>query len=110
MLTAITAILLSASTPTQQLTSACIAEGESKAICTCYANFIKKNASPRELKALATLAEPQNRTDLEKAFRALLTAGLSPKEIFDIGLRVEGLTDAATKTCAKTEASLDSKQ
>ncbi len=87
------------SPPAQLLADACIAEGESRTECICYAGFIEKNSSERELKALATLIEPKNRESLEQAFSSLMQTGLTPAEIFDIGMRVEELSDDATKVC-----------
>jgi len=95
----VVASLLLSTSPMQRLTNACIAEGEPRSECICYAKFIEKNTSKRELEALATLVEPENRESLEQAFGALMKAGLTPTEIFDIGVRVESLTDAATKSC-----------
>ncbi|MBL4616212.1 MAG: hypothetical protein JKY46_00820 [Robiginitomaculum sp.] len=93
------ASLIIAPAPVEQLTNACIAEGEPRSECVCYAKFIEKNSSKREIKALATLVAPENRESLEQAFAALLKAGLTPTEIFDIGMRVDSLTDKASKAC-----------
>ena len=95
------ASLIIAPAPVEQLTNACIAEGEPRSECVCYAKFIEKNSTKREIKALATLAAPQNRESLELAFAALLKAGLTPTEILDTGLRVDSLTDKASKACKK---------
>ncbi len=99
MLSLFAAIFFVSTTPVQQLTNACVDEGTKRSECVCYAKFIKKNTTARELKALSTLAEPQNRGSLKTAFQALQAAGLTPNEILKIGMRVEKLTDDATKSC-----------
>ncbi|PHR56941.1 MAG: hypothetical protein COA47_12315 [Robiginitomaculum sp.] len=100
MILSLAILLVAVSSPVGRLTDACMAEGEARANCVCYADFIKDHTSDRELGALATLATPQNHENLENAFRALMKAGLTPAEIFDIGLRADKLTDTATKACA----------
>ncbi len=99
MILSVAALLVAIASPVDQLTEACVAEGEARANCVCYAGFIKDHTSDKELGALATLAAPQNHESLESAFSALMKAGLTPAEIFDIGLRADKLTDTATEAC-----------
>jgi hypothetical protein len=103
MLITIASLLLSTASPVDRLADACTQEGTPRSECVCYAAFIEDHATEREVKALATLAEPQNRDSLEKAVNALMAAGLTPGEIFSIGLRVEELTNEASKACKGKE-------
>lgn len=107
MLLSAIALLLVATPPETRLSNACVAEGNDAEECTCYANFIKGHASERELNALATLAEPQNRNSLEKALAALQAAGLTPSEIFNIGLKADQLQSTAEAQCAPKQAAKD---
>lgn len=107
MLLSAIAFFLATTPPETRLADACVAEGNDKTECACYAGFIKQHATARELNALATLAEPQNRKSMEKALAALQAAGLTPSEIFNIGLKADKLQDAAEAKCAPDQAARD---
>jgi len=99
MISVLASILVLTTSPTTRLVDACAKEGTSHTECTCYAAFIEDHTTKRELSALATLAEPQNRDSLQLAIAALTKEGLSPSEIFSLGLKVENLTDEANAAC-----------
>lgn len=107
MLLHFAALFLATASPETRLANACTAEGNDAKECACYAGFIKQHATQKELNALATLAEPQNRDSLEKALAALQAAGLTPGEIFNIGLKADQLKDAAEAKCSPKAAAKD---
>ncbi len=81
------------------LAAACVSEGAQESLCTCYADFVAKNTSARELEALTILTDPAHRGSIESAFKALQKKGLSAGEIFGLAMRADALQDKAKATC-----------
>ncbi|PHS27066.1 MAG: hypothetical protein COA85_05345 [Robiginitomaculum sp.] len=90
-------------TDARALADTCIAEGESAALCECYAGFIADNTNDRELSALTVLTDPKHRGSLESALKALTAKGLTAGEIFSMAMKADALQDKAKARCEPDE-------
>jgi hypothetical protein len=83
----------------RQLADTCIAEGEAKGLCECYAGFVADNTTDKELSALTILTDPKHRDSMESALKALTAMGLTPGEIFAMAMKADALQDKAKAQC-----------
>ncbi|PHS28405.1 MAG: hypothetical protein COA84_01075 [Robiginitomaculum sp.] len=83
----------------QKLAKSCIAEGETPALCKCYAGFVADNTTDKELSALTILTDPKHRGSLESALKALTAKGLTPGEIFKMAMKADALQGDAKARC-----------
>lgn len=90
-------------TDARTLADTCIAEGESVALCECYAGFVADNTNARELSALTILTDPKHRDSLESALKALTAKGLTPGEIFSMAMKADALQGKAKTQCEPVE-------
>ncbi len=83
----------------QKLAKSCVAEGETPALCECYAGFIADNTTDKELSALTILTDPKHRGSLESALKALTAQGLTPGQIFKMAMKADALQGDAKAKC-----------
>ena len=83
----------------RSLADGCIADGQDKEQCECYAGFVAENTSARELEALTVLTDPKYRDSMQSALKALTAKGLTPSDLFSMAMRADALQDKAKARC-----------